>query len=108
MVMVKVSSDNFLFIAGDLFWPISNAFMIVTGISVIKTRKVTGWKKYIPFIAGLWFPSMLIASAISGKIDSMPFAALYSVIAWIALSVMVHNAVPRKSRDIVAFEQQAA
>ena len=108
LVMTGISSKNIVFIIGDFFWPLSNVFMIVTGISIIRTKKITGWKKYIPLVAGLWLPSILIASAISGKSESMPFAALYSVIAWIALSVMVHNAIPRRRKEILAFEQQAA
>ena len=57
--MIKPGSHNRLYTALDLFWPISNAFMLVTGISVLLAKKIRGWQRFAPLVAGLWLPTGL-------------------------------------------------
>lgn len=38
------------------FWTVGGYFMIVTGFAVLLARKLPGWKRYPPLLAGLWLP----------------------------------------------------
>ena len=46
----------------DSFWPISNVVMIGVGIAVIRAGKLTGWKRYVPLLCGLWLPVTVLVS----------------------------------------------
>jgi hypothetical protein len=43
----------------DPFWPASNGFMLVTGISILAARQLKGWHRWIPLVVGSWLPVML-------------------------------------------------
>lgn len=71
----------------DLFWPLSNLLMLPVGIAVIKARQVSGWKRYWPFITGLWFPVSIGALILFGKNEvTMMVGGIYSLIAWSILA----------------------
>jgi hypothetical protein len=41
-------------------WPLGGFFMIVTGIVVIRAKKMKDWKKYAALLAGFWFPQTFL------------------------------------------------
>ncbi len=43
------------FIFFDLFWPLSNIIMLIVGITVLTTKGLPGWKRYIPLATGSGF-----------------------------------------------------
>ncbi len=43
------------FIFFDLFWPLSNIIMLIVGITVLTTKGLPGWKRYIPLAKGSGF-----------------------------------------------------
>jgi hypothetical protein len=73
----------------DSFWPISNLLLLIVGITVIVSKGIRGWGRFVPLIAGCWFPF-----AMATKIwpSSMHFVfyivATYSAIAWILLALV--------------------
>jgi hypothetical protein len=79
------SSDRLFFILG-LFWPASCMFLVITGIFIIRAKRLTGWRKVVPLLAGLWFPVMALLS-IPFKSESIGFilAGLYAAIIFMAL-----------------------
>ena len=77
----------------DLFWPISNIFMFVTGLFVMLAKQLQGWKRFIPFLVGLWFPiTVVIVPGIFGHGQlTVLFVSLYSVAGWAFLGLAVHQ-----------------
>lgn len=82
-VIVQPNSDSALYRALDMFWPISNVWMLVTGIAVLSGGKLQGWRRYIVLVVGLWFPVMMTLMLIAGKTAGLFYAGgLYSAVAW--------------------------
>jgi len=87
-VIIRPSSEGTLFRIFDSCWPLSNIWMLATGIVAIKARRLQGWQRFVPLAAGLWFPfSMVLFLA------KLPFwlSGLYSTIAYILLGLVVYK-----------------
>jgi hypothetical protein len=67
----------------DIFWPVSNLCMFVTGITIAIKGHLKGWKRFVPLVVGCWLPAGLIAWAIFSRTPGMLlFINIYSVLAW--------------------------
>jgi hypothetical protein len=73
----------------DSFWPISNLVMLILGITVLVTKGLFGWKKFVPLLAGLWFPFAMASRALLSGIH-LPFDLVftYSALAWTLLAAV--------------------
>lgn len=90
LVQIIVEQDKpsyFMFL--DLFWPISNVLMFIVGIMIIVIKGLPGWKRYIPFVVGMWFPLAMLSTFIDNKFLSFFLGGPYSAIAWILLAIVV-------------------
>jgi hypothetical protein len=85
----------------DAFWPISNLVMLVVGITVVAAKGLPGWRRYVPLLVGLWFPSSMGLLWLVGN-DSpwMSVGEYYSAIAWSLLAIVVITT--EKNRPVVA------
>lgn len=78
----------------DMFWPLSNIFMFVTGLAVFFARQFTGWKRFVTLFAGLWFPvTVILVPAIFGttSLVSVMTTSIYSTVAWCLLGYAVYR-----------------
>lgn len=76
----------------DLFWPVSNIWMLATGITVATAKRLRGWMRYVPLIVGLWIPVTLLLMGMFGKQSpAMLISGLYSAIAWVLLGGVVYQ-----------------
>ena len=74
----------------DMCWPLSNLIMLVVGITIVRAKKITGTKRFIPLVVGFWFPVSIGALIMLGKNNfSMMIGGIYSAGAWIALALMI-------------------
>jgi hypothetical protein len=64
--IIEPNSTHPLFRLLDMFWPISNVWMLVTGIAVLTAGKLTGFHRYTPLIAGLWIVVTFAAFTLMG------------------------------------------
>ena len=88
----------------DWFWPISNAFMFLTGIVTIAAGRLPGWKKFIPLLAGFWLPAILLIITINGNVNNH-LAGGYSTLAWFLLAIVVYTTPHSKQhRQMPAFQ----
>lgn len=77
----------------DIFWPLSNLFMLVTGIAIIKAKSITGFKRFIPFLMGLWLPITGVAmNILNPDVVLIAFSGPYSAIAWGLLGLVIFSA----------------
>ena len=64
--------------------------MLVVGITIVRAKKITGTKRFIPLVVGFWFPVSIGALIMLGKNNfSMMIGGIYSAGAWIALALMI-------------------
>ncbi|MDQ3290572.1 MAG: hypothetical protein M3Q05_04715 [Bacteroidota bacterium] len=88
--LIAPQDKSILFLILDSFWPISNLIMLVVGITVIKAKVLTGWKRYVPLVVGLWFPLTMLTMALAGRdAPIMVFVPYYTAVAWSSLAIVV-------------------
>jgi hypothetical protein len=91
-VIIQPDAHTLLFKTLDVFWPLSNCFMLVTGLAVMQAKKLHGWSRFVPFAVGLWLPlSLLTPMLLGSNAASIYFSSLYSAIAWLLLGVSVYK-----------------
>ncbi|PRY14319.1 hypothetical protein CLV24_104129 [Pontibacter ummariensis] len=74
----------------DLFWPISNLLMFVTGVTVALANKLPGWKRFVPLAVGSWFLLMASCVTLFGRTPiTGTFLGLYATFAWSLMAVMI-------------------
>lgn len=75
----------------DVFWPISNVFMLVLGIAIIKWNVLQGFGKYATLIVGLWLPFSLITIMFAELEVSRWISGIYSLAAWSLLALALSS-----------------
>ena len=71
--IIDPTSTNAVYRLLDLFWPISNAWMLVTGTMVVIHKKWKGWKRYSVLLAGCWLPTCFILCPALGGYPAVMF-----------------------------------
>lgn len=81
----------------DLFWPISNIWMLVTGITVVAAKRLNGWMRYVPLAVGLWLPLCLVLLGLTfGFTPAInTVGGVYSAVAWTLLGLVVYRMDPQ-------------
>ncbi|MGZ3853388.1 MAG: hypothetical protein ACXVBX_11400 [Flavisolibacter sp.] len=107
--MIEPGSHNNLYTALDLFWPISNAFMLITGLTVLLSKKINGWQRYVPLLVGLWLPTGLTLELSLGQIPMVvSFIGIYSAVAWSMLGLSVYTSPSMEYREQAVLSRAAA
>lgn len=90
-VIVQPGANSTLFRILDLFWPVSNAFMIVVAIATLKAKKLMGWRRYAPLFVALWLPvGLMLAGVVFGhSILSIVITGLHSTLGWVLLGYSI-------------------
>jgi hypothetical protein len=80
-----------LFIVLSHFWTVSAYFMLVTGTAIILAKKLQGWKRFIPLLAGLWFPIAfhLLPGIFGLTLITLVLSGVYSTIVFMLLGFSV-------------------
>ncbi|HZF64401.1 MAG TPA: hypothetical protein VEZ55_07955 [Chitinophagaceae bacterium] len=93
-IIINPQGSGVLFRILDMFWPISNLFMIVTGITIARKRRIAGWRRFVPLVVGFWFPiSILCLVLMPGKtLNNALISGIYSTLSWAALAYAVATA----------------
>lgn len=89
MLLLQAGLKIQLYFILDMFWPVSNIWMLATGITVITANRLHGWMRYIPLVAGLWLPLHLVGLGFGLTREVMLIGGLYSAIAWTLLGLVV-------------------
>lgn len=92
-VIIDPTNTSTFFFVLDLFWPLSNIFMLVLGIVIARKAALQGWRRYVVLAVGLWLPFAMATSIVFGRDTHFAYypGALYSVIAWSALGWLVYE-----------------
>jgi len=88
--MFAPDSPSPIYYALNFLWPIAGLFMVVTGIVILLAKKLRGWKRYIPLLAGLWFPEMLLVYyAFQNSMFALVISGIYSTIVFSLLGFVL-------------------
>lgn len=87
-IIVEKNKPSY-FMLFDIFWPLSNIIMLIVGAVVITSKRLKGWKRYVPLLTGLWFPLAMLSSFIDLGFVSFFFGGIYSAIAWSLLAIVI-------------------
>jgi hypothetical protein len=88
---LKIPVPESLFFYWDLFWPISNCMMLVTGISIAAAGKLRGWQRWIPLLAGLWLPVTILVKIFLSLEYMAYIGGTYSIIMWTIMAYVAHS-----------------
>lgn len=94
-------STSPVYFALSFAWPVMGFFMVITGLVILRAKKLKGWKRYMPLVAGVWFPMTTAIYFISkGSLSFMLVSGLSSAIIFIllGLSLVIDNYEPAISR----------
>src|SRR6478672_11920634 len=77
------NSKSFFYTMLDFGWPIAGVFMLITGIVILRAKRFTDWRRYIPLVAGLWFPlTTILYFAGLLELYNLIFSGVYAAIAF--------------------------
>ncbi|HYE53184.1 MAG TPA: hypothetical protein VD996_00020 [Chitinophagaceae bacterium] len=90
--IIAPGSESTLYFILDLFWPISNLVLLIIGITVIRARRLQGWKRFVPLLAGIWFPVSIVLFFTAGQgYLTMVLSGLYSAVMWTLLAYVSYT-----------------
>ena len=91
VALLRIPVPENVFFYWDLFWPISNCMMLVTGISIAVAGKLQNWKKFVPLLTGLWLP-VCIPVKLFMPIEYIAYiGGTYSIIMWTLLAYVAFS-----------------
>ncbi|PLS84708.1 MAG: hypothetical protein CYG60_16535 [Actinobacteria bacterium] len=81
--------DSIIFNITDAAWPLSMLWMLVVGIAVIRTKRLSGWQRFVPVLCPLWLVLAIAGSAAfgdAGGLIGLGFAAvLWTLLGYVVL-----------------------
>ncbi len=92
--IIAPESSSVVFYLLNFSWPVAGFFMVVTGIVILKAKRLRGWKRYVPLLAGLWFPeSFATYFLFPNHLMSLIASGLYSAIVFslLGLCLVTHD-----------------
>lgn len=88
--IISPGADSVFHTVMDMFWPLSNLFMLVTGIAWLCSGATKNWRRYVVLVVGLWLPfSILFVMLLGRKSLTLTFGSVYSIIAWSLMGYVV-------------------
>ena len=104
--IIDPQASNNLFTILDLFWPVSNSFMFITGLTIVLSNQIKGWQRYIPLFVGLWLPTGLCFILTLGQTPmTVFFISIYSAVAWSLLALSVYTNRQHNTKILEPFPQ---
>ena len=65
--LAGASTESAIFGLADAAWPFSHMLMCVTGIAILRARRWTDYRRYLPFLCGFAVPALIAFQLLSGK-----------------------------------------
>ena len=91
VTLLKIPVPENVFFYWDLFWPLSNCLMLVTGITIAIAGRLHGWRRWVPLITGLWLPvTMFVKIYLSAQYMAY-IGGTYSLILWTLMAYVAHS-----------------
>jgi len=87
---IEPNAGTKLYFFLDVFWPISNFFMLVTGITIARIGALQSWRRYIPLAVGCWLPlGILLWTLFTRTPGVLLTLSVYSMVAWMLMALSI-------------------
>jgi hypothetical protein len=86
VTLFRIPVPQRIFFFWDLFWPLSNCMMLVTGIAIASAGMLKGWKRWVGLITGLWLPVTMIVRLTLTTEYVFIIGGTYSIVLWMMLA----------------------
>lgn len=98
--IVDPKTDSFLYKILDAFWPASNAWLLVVGITVAMNKTWEGWRRYCVAAAGMWLPLCFAVGPLLANCPAVMFYVIsgYSIMTWALMGWAVFTANKKEPR----------
>jgi hypothetical protein len=107
MEMTKAGRTSRFFFTLNYSWHVAGFLMILTGIQILRKNQLKGWKRFVPLLAGFWFPGTLCIYFFTGNSIAMVLlSGVYSMIVFslLGFTVATHGKVgsppPQRSHNV--------
>jgi hypothetical protein len=83
-------SPSLIFYVLNFSWLLAGFFMIITGIVIIRAKKLKGWKRYLPLLAGFWFPQTVLIYLIDpNSLTGLIISGIYATVVFSLLGFVL-------------------
>jgi hypothetical protein len=103
VTLFQIPIPHKLFFIWDLFWPISNCMMLVTGIAIAAAGTLKGWRRWVPLVAGLWLPLTIVVKLTFPSEYMAIIGGTYSIVLWTVLAWVAFEQYQAAHPALVAF-----
>lgn len=91
VTLLKIPVPENIFFYWDLFWPLSNCLMLITGISIAVAGKLRGTYRWIPLLVGLWLPITLLVQLLLSPEYMAYIGGTYSIVMWTLMAYVAYS-----------------
>ncbi len=74
--------ESIIFNITDAAWPLSMLWMLVVGITVIRTNRLSGWQRFVPLLCPFWLLIAIVGSIAFGDAAGGFLGFGYTAILW--------------------------
>ena len=83
--------ESIIFNITDAAWPLSMLWMLVVGITVIRTNRLSGWQRFVPLLCPFWLLIAIVGSIAFGEAAGGYLGLGYAAILWGLLGYIVFD-----------------
>jgi hypothetical protein len=83
-----LGSESLVFNVTDAAWPLSMLWMLVVGVAVIVSKRISGWPRFVPLLCPLWLPIAIVGAMAFGATGGFVGVA-YATVLWALLGYIV-------------------
>ncbi len=82
--------ESIIFNVTDAAWPLSMLWMIVVGITVIRAKRLSGWRRFVPLLCPFWLPIAIVGDIALGATGGF-IGVGYAAVLWALLGYVVRS-----------------
>ena len=83
--------ESIVFNITDAAWPLSMLWMLVVGITVIRARRLSGWRRFVPVLCPFWLLIAIVGSMAFGDTAGGFLGFGYAAVLWVLLGYIVRG-----------------
>lgn len=83
--------ESIIFNITDAAWPLSMLWMLVVGITVIRTNRLSGWQRFVPLLCPFWLLIAIVGSIVLGEAAGGYLGPGYAAVLWLLLGYIVFD-----------------
>ena len=80
--------ESIIFSITDAAWPLSMLWMIVVGITVVRAKELSGWRRFVPLLCPLWLAIAIVGDIAFGAVGGVSGVG-YAAVLWALLGYVV-------------------